>query len=809
MNNHHISSQSTAYTNGWEHLTDELERLDILIRLHASKQQNQQTENPFNHLKGLVLSEEEIIKILADIGTPTPEVQAAEIPTPEAPAPVPPTPEMPTPEMPAPEQGRPKASAPGHPKASAPGSPNIGSPADQALITALDKLESRIRDRREASLREGIYLPLLHLAQLFQLTPCEELCLLICLAPELDRRYEKLYAYLQDDVTCRKPGVDLVLNLICRTKEEKVAARSIFDPQAPLLRYRLLHLTDGSSEGSIPLLSRSLKLDDRIVNFLLMLRGLDARLLPIARIIYPQLGWEQVEVSEEARSRIQRFVRFYFKETKAQMPKIVFYFYGPYGVGKRPMAEAACREIGLPLIMADLRQMFGGPCPFEEAVWLLGREAVLQPAALCLENVDYLFCDADQHQSQAASLLEMIRTFPMLTFFLGSQAWNPQGTWNPQEPLNGQIFIDLEFPIPDDRARDQLWRDHLKQYNQGNQDTQAISEKDSGILASTFRFTPGQIHDALSAAQNLACWHTPGSGQITMTEIYTACRAWSSPKLNTLACRIAPHSTWSDIVLPADQVRQLREICGQAKYRCLVYGEWGFGRKLSLGKGLNALFSGPPGTGKTMSAEVIASELGLELYKIDLSQVVSKYIGETEKNLHQIFREAQAGSAILFFDEADALFGKRSEVNDAHDRYANIEISYLLQKMEEFEGISILATNLRSNMDEALVRRLQVIVEFPFPDERQRGLIWKGIFPRDAPLAHDIDYDFLTMRLRLAGGNIKNIALHAAFLAAGKSSSIGMRQIMQAARREYQKMGKPFLEVDFGPYYQLTEVSAY
>jgi SpoVK/Ycf46/Vps4 family AAA+-type ATPase len=231
-------------------------------------------------------------------------------------------------------------------------------------------------------------------------------------------------------------------------------------------------------------------------------------------------------------------------------------------------------------------------------------------------------------------------------------------------------------------------------------------------------------------------------------------------------------------------------VCDRAKYRYLVYGQWGFERKLSLGKGLNVLFSGPPGTGKTMAAEVMANELQLDLYKIDLSQVVSKYIGETEKNLDRIFNAAQSANAILFFDEADALFGKRSEVKDAHDRYANIEVGYLLQKMEEYEGVAILATNLRQSMDEAFLRRLQIIVEFPFPDEAERQRIWAVIFPEEAPLGEDVEFEVLAKAIKLAGGNIKNIGLSAAFYAAGEGKIIQMRHLIEAARREYQKLGR-------------------
>jgi SpoVK/Ycf46/Vps4 family AAA+-type ATPase len=252
------------------------------------------------------------------------------------------------------------------------------------------------------------------------------------------------------------------------------------------------------------------------------------------------------------------------------------------------------------------------------------------------------------------------------------------------------------------------------------------------------------------------------------------------------------------LIIPEEPLGQLRDICAQFTHRRRVLQEWGFGRKLPYGTGITVLFAGPSGTGKTMAAEIVANEVGLDLYKIDLAVVLSKYIGETEKNLDKIFTAAEQANAILFFDEADALFGKRSEVKDSHDRYANLEISYLLQKMEQFEGIAILATNLRQNLDEAFVRRLAFIVQFPFPDETMRRQIWAGIWPTSVPLAEDVDLDTLAKQLRLSGGNIKNVALSAAFLAAADGQIVTRDHIQHAAQREFQKMGKSPLQTNEG-----------
>jgi SpoVK/Ycf46/Vps4 family AAA+-type ATPase len=260
---------------------------------------------------------------------------------------------------------------------------------------------------------------------------------------------------------------------------------------------------------------------------------------------------------------------------------------------------------------------------------------------------------------------------------------------------------------------------------------------------------------------------------------------------------------WDDLVLPQEKKQQLKEILNHVKYRNLVYSDWGFESKLALGKGINILFAGESGTGKTMAAQIIANELKLDLYKIDLSSIVSKFIGETEKNISRIFKEAETSNAILFFDEADALFGKRSEIMHAHDRYANIEVSYLLQKLEEHSEIVILASNLAKNVDDAIVRRMHFWVEFPFPDTNSRLKIWKSIFPETAPLSNDIFFDFLAKQFQISGGIIKNAALSAAFFAAEESKSISMNHIVKAIKREFDKVGKPCLKSDFGKYFDL------
>jgi hypothetical protein len=314
-------------------------------------------------------------------------------------------------------------------------------------------------------------------------------------------------------------------------------------------------------------------------------------------------------------------------------------------------------------------------------------------------------------------------------------------------------------------------------------------------LAARFRLTRSRIGDSVAAARGMVAWReTSGAERAasapTVAELLAAARAQSAGVLAGLAQRISPRRGWADLVIPEDGAAQLRELCDRVAWNHRVFDDWGFDGKLAHGRGVNALFTGPSGTGKTTAAEVIAGELGLDLYRIDLAGIVSKYIGETEKNLNRVFEAAADANAVLLFDEADALFGKRSEVRDSHDRYANVEISYLLQKIEQYEGVAILATNLRAHIDEAFTRRLAFTVHFPFPDDAARRVLWERVWPAGVPMAADVDLDAMASRFQLSGGNIKNVALAAAFLAASNGGRVTMDHLLLATRREYQKLGK-------------------
>ena len=735
------TTASRAYEGGREHLADELSKLDALIHLQVLRLRDRRSSQRLDDFAGLLVSEEEIDNVLGK------------------------------------GSGSPNRS----------GASNEDSKVERSL-NRIEGLRAQISKRAKESLKLGIHLPFHRLSYLFRLTPFELDTVLICLAPELNLKYEKLYAYLQDDVTKKHPSVNLVLDLLCDTYEQKINARTYLYTQAPLLKYDLIRFADDSQQQS--LLSRYLKLDDRIANFLLGIGFLDSRLCSFARIMNPERDWSAAVIDDALKERLMQASKEHFKKSMGN--GLIFCFRGPYGAGKELIAEVLCQDLKLPLMIVDARDLLNVEANFEKAIRLLFREALLQPAAIYFEHFDRLITDDPKGIHYQNTLIKAMEEFSLVTFLAGEKSWNPRALWQKH------TFVKMEFPVPTYPLRKRLWKLSLDgQYH-------VSPEINIDVLANKFRFTGGQVQDAVADARNLAMMRCSNyNGAITMQDLYKSCRAQSNQKLSEMTQKIVPHYTWVDIVLPRDKLQQLREICSYVKYRHIVYHEWGFGRKLSLGKGLNVLFSGPSGTGKTMASDIIGNELKLDLYKIDLSCVVSKYIGETEKNLARIFKEAETSNAILFFDEADALFGKRSEVRDSHDRYANIEINYLLQKMEEHEGIVILATNFRKNMDDAFTRRIHFSVDFPFPDEEYRLKIWRNIFPRETTRSKDIDYEFLAKRFNLSGGNIKNIALNAAFLAAEKSKKIGMEHIIQATKREFQKMGKLCAQSDFGKYYDL------
>jgi AAA+ superfamily predicted ATPase len=714
------------YQNNFEHLKDECRRLDLILGRAVAEFRTQRSQDKPDQFAGLYLSDEEIDALLTSAG----EVEK------------------------------------------------------QTLVEA--ELRDTIQQRMVESQQAGVPLRLPHLSATFGLSPFETDLLILALAPELDRRYQKIYGYLQDDTTRKHPTVDLALRLFCRTLEERVKARAVFDQSATLFTAPLLILTESPDERPAPRLNRFVKIEDRVVEFLLGDNHPDGRLVAnfqVVRWVNPWMDVQALLVPEETKAKLEGLAQCWSHAT----PWCCL-LYGPAGVGKKTAAEALSKRWGYALLVLDMPTLLKLDAPLQTLLRVAFREARFYGDAMYIDGWHVLLEDGPNHLRALRVVEEEMERFPGV-IFLGSEK-----AWQPTTGLRQHTFIGIPLLPPNERLRQQLWESHLG--------SRRGADIDLLYLASAFRFTSGQIGRAIAHAETQA--QLRGDANLTTDDLLAGCRLESSQRLISFAKRITPKRVWEDLVLPKDTFAQLHEFCQQVRYRALVYGDWGFAQRLSLGKGLIALFSGASGTGKTLSAEILAHDLGLDLYKVDLASVVSKYIGETEKHLERVFEDAQDSNAILFFDEADALFGKRSEVKDAHDRYANIEINYLLQRVEEYEGVIILASNMRKNIDEAFLRRLHFSIEFPSPDEAHRRRIWEIIFPPQAPLADDIDFAFLARKFKITGGNIKNIAITAAFFAAEAGDSIHMEHLILALKREYQKLGKVCEKTEFEQYYALV-----
>lgn len=593
--------------------------------------------------------------------------------------------------------------------------------------------------------------------------------LVLALAPELDLRYERIYAYLQDDVTKRRPTVDLALNLLCTSWTERLVERQRFAPDAPLLRSGLLRVAGTDAAADPPLLARSLRLDDRVVRALIGDDTLDPLLANYCQRIDASIG---APGSTDPRGLV-RYAKLSAQE--AAMP-LRLVFSGPATSAKREAAIAFAGGLGQSLLIANLDKSSEWRTDPTTAAMLLVREATLSNSVLYLDGL----LQSGDNQQAAALMLSL--THHSGTIIIATEAAPAADFGKDSRTLR------VPFQLPDYELRRALWQ----------QLTAPISIHASANtldkLSSTFQFAPEQIGAAVAVAEQRLDWRISQGHSIDEAEwtreLFAAARGQGGDELGALTSKVTPVYRWNDIVLPEDVLEQLHELCIRARFRHTVLERGGFRRKLSSGKGITALFAGPSGAGKSMAAEVVANELDLDLFRVDLSRVVSKYIGETEQNLERIFRAAVRSNGVLLFDEADALMGKRSQVHDAHDRYANLEISYLLQKMEQHEGITILTTNLKANIDDAFKRRLTYTVQFPLPDETARATMWQRVWPTETLVDPDVDIPALAARFKLTGGNISNIGLSSAYLAAADRHPVRMSDVLRATRREYAKVGR-------------------
>ncbi len=582
------------------------------------------------------------------------------------------------------------------------------------------------------------------LSAAFGLSPFERDVLLLCAGIELDARFPGLCAAAAGDDRSRQPTFSLALSCLPEPHWSAVA------PAAPLRHCRLIELEGGANVVTSPI-----RIDERVLHHLVGLEYLDVRL---QGLVTPVAVPDRLPASHE--DVVAALARSCNRGAARAQPVVALG--GSTPECRRGAAAHAFARLGLALQLMRAADVPAHAAERESFSRLWQREVVIGCSGLLIEVED----DAE---------LELRRRVAALADELGAPV-----VVSSREPVAGVhgTVVRLEVPNVPTAEQRAIWVREL-----GGRAVHLNGTVDA--LVSHFDLGPHAIGEA--------CAEVAGIGDDDLAgALWGTCRQRARPRLDDLAQRIEAVAGWDDLVLPVAEADVLREIAMHVRGRALVYEEWGFARKSVRGLGVSALFEGASGTGKTMAAEVLGRELELDLYRIDLSQVVSKYIGETEKNLRRVFDAAEAGGAILLFDEADALFGKRSEVKDSHDRYANIEVSYLLQRMEQYRGLAILTTNQPDALDDAFLRRIRFIVRFPFPDHAERLQIWRRIFPAEAPVSA-LEEESLA-GLSLAGGNIRNVALAAAFLAADEREPIGMRHLARAAARECAKLERPLTE---------------
>lgn len=581
-----------------------------------------------------------------------------------------------------------------------------------------------------------------HLVRLLALSTFERDVLLICAGVELDAKFLPLLSACHRDPAKAYPTFGLALAAL------PDAHWSALTPEAPLRRWHLISVALGP-----PLTTAPLQIDEQILHFLTGTPYLHERLAHLLETLAPgpDLASTHARVASAARS--------VWQTTHYELPLIQFV--GPHVEDRRAVAARACAEMGYDVAAVGAGMLPMQSSEMDELARLCAREAGLRGLVVLIE-ADMIESTDTARFAAVARLIDRVRGPILLS------------DREPRFAGNRPVRTFDVAPLPPAEQAAQ-WR--------GAFGDRAAALNDSiERVVSQFRLS-GSLIQAIAADVTLP-----------LERLWDECRIRSRVKLGGLARRIDPAARWDDLIIPPMQEAALRELTAHVRHRAMVYEEWGFADRTKRGLGITALFSGASGTGKTTAAEVLAGELGLDLYCIDLSAVMSKYIGETEANLRRVFDAAEQSGAVLLFDEADALFGKRAEVKDSHDRYANIEVSYLLQRMEEYRGLAILTTNMKSALDPAFLRRLRFVVQFPFPDAAERERIWRRMFPPAAP-TEGLNFAALG-KLPLAGGNIRSIALGAAFIAADAGEPVRMRHVARATRTEYTKLERPVTELE-------------
>ena len=637
----------------------------------------------------------------------------------------------------------------------------------EAKISArADRIEAKCRVNRE----DGQPLPFDLLRVRLGLSPTEERALWVLLAVDIDSRLRQLMRYLVNEASRVHADVGLLELLVYSSPETRDLLVRELAPDSKLFRYRLVeHVGSRRQVADAPYLLRPLRAARRVVELVCGFSRLDPELREVAELLPTPPGLETLIMGDDVKSRSVRMLE---SALAAKRPAIVFA--GKDGAGRRSLALGAAAAHGHAALLIRSNQLPNEQLELDRISRALLREAVLWNAVPIFVNIDQLAANPDLGLVDRISSIDKV-----LADFTGPVMGTcARRDSRPVALGRGLVMVDVD--PPDEAQRAQLWTRALGE---------TAGELDIPMVAARYPITGGVVGRAADAALALTRARSDRD-TVTPNDIHIGLRSALASKLAGLGMRIAWKQKWSDLILPDDRIEEIHEFIARVKHRHQVYQQWGFARKMAKGFGLSALFAGPPGTGKTMVAGIIANELSLDLYQIDLSRIVSKYVGETEKNLAQLFDAAEAGHAVLLFDEADSLFAKRTEVKSSVDRYANLEVNYLLQRMEAFSGITILTTNLDSSIDDAFRRRLSFRVDFPFPEPEDRLKLWQSMLPDEAAVGPDVDFSTLADKYEMTGGYIRNAVLRAAFLAADESDDISMRHLVRAANLEYQAMGK-------------------
>ena len=601
------------------------------------------------------------------------------------------------------------------------------------------------------------------------------LAMVFSLVSEMDRKYERLFGYLQDDNTIKKPTLGLVYTCALLTQNVTLAqALELLDNKVTTLIF------DDINSYTLPcFLSKGLKMRKFPVDFFTNNQFESFGQNTLCETFTSTDQVDDIIINIDLQEKLVLETK---KILDNKLKKSIVHLYGPPGSGKRLHVKHIAKRLNKTVMFVNLKYVALFDSQILSLLSNVYISAFLNDGLICFYNCDF---EVD-FQSNLEFILHDVFRYSDMVFLLNE---NPKYFENCLQDF--LPTVDIKFDYPDASESVKIWQYYSNNYNLG----------DEGIkfhqISNKFKYTAGQIKDILLKAYIES---SENNDSISEEILIKNCREYAVHNLDKRAALINSNFTFDDLVLDDDQKNILMSACNYIKFKDIVYEDWGFKSKVPYGKGLSVLLYGPPGTGKTMGAQVIANELGLQLYKIDLSQIMNKYIGETEKNLSDIFSEAKKSNAILLFDEADSLFGKRTDVKDSNDKSANNETSFLLQKMEEYDGVSILTTNKFNNFDEAFRRRIRFIVSFPMPDVNMRRELWKKVFPKQAPLSSDFDDWFLAENFELSGSNIKSIAILASYLAVAEKSNIMMKHILLALKYESQKSGKIISKQDLGVY---------